>query len=112
MRHFSNACLDNAFIAPETLFVKFLDQSSALDVWSFGMIMYCLLLGKKPSSYYSVYRAWHKKRYGKDVEVGTLPFDAPGESEFLYDPFAVNFENPFDAEEEAWGGAGGPLLDI
>jgi serine/threonine protein kinase len=48
VRHFSNRCLDNPFLAPETLFLKFLDHSAALDVWSFGMIMYCLLLGKKP----------------------------------------------------------------
>jgi len=110
VRHFSNSCLDNPFVAPETLFVKFLDQSAALDVWSFGMIMYCLLLGKKPPSYYSSYRAWYKKCHGHDVEMATLPFIPPSQSNFLYDPFAVDFENPFDGEEDRWSQEGG--LDI
>lgn len=69
MRSFTNSCLDNAFIAPETLYLKYLNQSSALDVWSFGMIMYCLLFGRKPESFYSVYRAWYKKNHGHDVEM-------------------------------------------
>jgi serine/threonine protein kinase len=42
---FSNRALDNPFLAPEILFSKFTDHTSALDVWSFGMIMYCVLLG-------------------------------------------------------------------
>ena len=109
-RHFSNSCLDNPFIAPETLFVKFLDQSSALDVWSFGMIMYCLLLGKKPKSFYAVYRAWYKKCHGHDVDMAALPFLPPSQSNFLYDPFAVDFENPFDAEDDPWSQSSG--LDI
>jgi serine/threonine protein kinase len=103
LRHFSNSALDNPFIAPETLFSKFLDQNSALDVWSFGMIMYCLLLGKKPESYYASYRAWYKKCHGHDVEMASLPFIPPSQSNFLYDPFAIDFENPFEGEEELWG---------
>jgi serine/threonine protein kinase len=110
VRHFSNACLDNPFIAPETLFLKFLDQSSALDVWSFGMIMYCLLLGTKPQSFYSVYRAWYKKCHGHDVEMAALPFIPPSQSNFLYDPFAVDFEDPFDSVDDTWVQSSG--LDI
>jgi len=111
VRHFSNACLDNPFIAPETLFLKFLDQSSALDVWSFGMIMYCVLLGKKPRSFYATYRAWYKKCHGHDVEMAALPFIAPSASNFLYDPFGVELENdPMDADDSALAQSG--LLDI
>lgn len=60
-KQFSNRALDNAFIAPEVLFTKFSEHNSALDVWSFGMIMYCLLLGREPESFYSVYRHWYKR---------------------------------------------------
>ena len=50
-KQFSNRALDNPFIAPEILFSKFSDHTSALDVWSFGMLMYCLLLGRNPESF-------------------------------------------------------------
>jgi serine/threonine protein kinase len=60
-KSFSNRALDSPFIAPEVLFSKFSDHTSALDVWSFGMIMYCILLGRKPDSFYAVYRRWYKK---------------------------------------------------
>lgn len=49
---FSNKALDNPFIPPEALFQKFQDHTAAMDVWSFGMIMYCILFGRKPTSYY------------------------------------------------------------
>jgi hypothetical protein len=65
--------------------------------------MYCLLLGKKPESYYSSYRAWYKKHHGHDVEMAppptTSPFIPPSSSNFLYDPFAIDLENPLDGEE-------------
>lgn len=73
------------------------------------MIMYCLLLGKKPQSFYSVYRAWYKKCHGHDIEMAALPFIPPSSSNFLYDPFAVDFENPFDSEDDLWSGS---MLDI
>jgi serine/threonine protein kinase len=44
-KSFSNRALDNPFIAPEILFQKFSDHTAALDVYSFGMLMYCVLLG-------------------------------------------------------------------
>jgi len=66
------------------------------------MIMYCLLLGKKPQSYYSAYRSWYKKCHGHDVEMAALPFIPPSQSNFLYDPFAIDLENPFDGEDSAW----------
>jgi len=74
------------------------------------MIMYCLLLGKKPQSFYAVYRAWYKKCHGHDVQTSNLPLIPPSQSNFLYDPFAIDFENPFDSDEDAWSRGG--LLDI
>jgi serine/threonine protein kinase len=49
---FSNRALDSAFIAPEVLFTKFSDHTAAMDVWAFGMIMFSLIFGRKPVSYY------------------------------------------------------------
>ena len=49
---FSNRALDTAFIAPEVLFPKFSDHTAAMDVWAFGMIMFSLIFGRKPVSYY------------------------------------------------------------
>ncbi len=102
---FSNRALDNSFIAPETLFSKFQDHTAALDVWSFGMIMFCLLFGRKPESLYSIYRAWYKKRYCSDVELTQMPFVPPSQSNFLYDPFTIDFDNPFEMEEFSMGEA-------
>lgn len=58
---FSNRALDTPFIAPEVLFQKFSDHTASMDVWSFGMIMYSILLGQKPESFYNVYRVWYKR---------------------------------------------------
>jgi serine/threonine protein kinase len=100
-KQFSNRALDNPFIAPETLFTKFSEHNSAVDVWSFGMLMYCLLLGREPASFYEVYRRWYKRQHdGHDIELSVLPFIPPSASNFLYDPFALDFENPFSKMEE------------
>ncbi len=61
--------------------------------------MYCILLGQKPDSFYSIYRTWYKAQHGHDIELGQLPFIAPSSSNFLYDPFSIDFDNPFSAEE-------------
>jgi serine/threonine protein kinase len=110
IRTFSNSCLDNPFVAPEALFLKYLNQSSALDVWSFGMIMYCLLFGRKPESFYSAYRHWYKKCHGHDIEMADsqMPFIPPNQNNFIYDPFAFDFENPFNSNQEF----DGELADI
>jgi hypothetical protein len=31
--------------------------------------------------------------------MGQLPFIPPSDNNFIYDPFAFDFENPFNAEE-------------
>jgi len=95
-RNFSNQALDSAFVAPEMLFSKFQDHTAAIDVWAFGMIMFCVLFGKKPDSFYKTYRQWYKKSHNHDVEMGDLPFLPPSKSNFLYDPFSIDFENPFE----------------
>ena len=59
-----------------------------------------MLLGKKPQSFYATYRAWYKKFHGHDVDMAPMPpFLPPSPSNFLYDPFSVDFENaPFMRE--------------
>jgi serine/threonine protein kinase len=51
-RVFSNRALDSPFVAPEILFSKFSEHTAALDVWGFGMVLFCLMFGKNPVSYY------------------------------------------------------------
>jgi hypothetical protein len=78
------------------LFNKFQDHTAAIDVWAFGMIIYCVLFGKRPASYYKVYREWFKKSHNADVEIQNLPFIPPSQRNFIYDPFSIDFEMPFD----------------
>lgn len=63
------------------------------------MILYCLLFGRKPESFYSIYRTWYKRQHGYDVDLATLPFIPPSSSNFLYDPFTVDVDNPFNVDE-------------
>lgn len=67
-----------------------------MDVWCFGMILFSVLFGKKPISYYRVYRKWYIKSHGHDVEHSNLPFIRPSPKNFIYDPFSLDFDNPFD----------------
>jgi serine/threonine protein kinase len=97
---FDNKALDNPFLAPENLFSKFQDHTSSMDVWGFGMVLYCLLLGKKPKSFYATYRDWYKKSHGIDLDeqdTATGNFIRPSKKNFIYDPFGFDFENPFNA---------------
>lgn len=95
-RMFSNKALDDPFVAPEVLFSKFSDHTAQMDVWGFGMIMFCLIFGRKPVSYYSTYRQWLLKAHQTDAEMGNLPFTKPSSRNFIYDPFSIDFENPFE----------------
>jgi len=76
-KKFHNRCLDSAFLAPEALFSKFSELTAAMDVWSVGMVLFSLLFGKKPESFYQAYRKWLKNAYGKDVEFQKLPSHRP-----------------------------------
>ena len=67
-----------------------------MDVWAFGMILFAVLFGKKPASYYKVYRDWYLRTHKHDVEMSNLPFVPPSAKNFLYDPFSLDFDNPFD----------------
>jgi len=71
-----------------------------MDVWSFGMIMYCILFGRKPTSYYQTYKQWLLKAHQTDIDLGNLPFTPASKSNFIYDPFSINFENPFENFDE------------
>ena len=77
------------------LFSGFEKHTAQVDVWAFGMILYCILFGKKPASFYRVYRDWYMKSHGHDVELSTLPFIPPSTKNFIYDPFSIDENNPF-----------------
>jgi hypothetical protein len=65
------------------------------------MLMYSLLLGREPESFYSVYRRWYKRQHGGyDIELSHLPFIPPSASNFLYDPFSIDFDNPFSNKSD------------
>ena len=95
-REFSNKSLDDPFVSPEMLFSRFQDHTAAMDVWAFGMVLFSVLFGRKPVSYYKVYRQWYMKSHGHDVELSILPFIRPSPKNFIYDPFSLDFDNPFD----------------
>lgn len=82
------------------IFNKFQDHTAAIDVWAFGMILYCILFGKEPASYYKVYREWYMQSHGKDLEHQVLPFTPPSAKNFIYDPFSIDFDNPFENSED------------
>ena len=60
------------------------------------MILFSVLFGKRPKSYYACYREWYLKSHGHDVELANLPFIPPSSKNFIYDPFNIDFDNPFD----------------
>ena len=76
------------------LFSSFEKHTSQVDVWAFGMILYCILFGKKPASFYRVYRDWYMKSHGHDVELSSLPFIPPSAKNFIYDPLSLDSSNP------------------
>jgi len=98
-KDFSNKGLDNSFVAPEIMFSKYSDHTAALDVWGFGMCLYCVLFGKKPKSFYAAYRDWYLKSHKQDIEHSNMPFVPPSKSNFIYDPFCFDFDNPFEATD-------------
>ena len=64
------------------------------------MCLYCVLFGKKPKSFYATYRDWYLKSHGKDIEMITrMPFVPPSKTNFIYDPFCFDFDNPFEATD-------------
>ena len=64
------------------------------------MILYCILFGREPASYYKVYRDWFLQSHGKDLEHQVLPFTPPSAKNFIYDPFSIDFDNPFEHSED------------
>ena len=89
---FTNKSLDNAFIAPEMLFQKFNEHTASLDVWGFGTVLYSVLFGKIPDSFYKIYRDWFKRFHLIDVEEKQvkLPFIPPNGDSFIFDPFSIS----------------------
>ena len=63
------------------------------------MILFCVLFGQKPISYYKVYRDWYLRQHKHDVEMSTMPFVPPSPQNFIYDPFSLDFDNPFNSTE-------------
>lgn len=43
-----------------------------------------------------MYKNWISKAHNIDTEKENLPFIPPAKTNFIYDPFSIDFENPFD----------------
>ena len=83
---------NNAFVSPEMIFTNFNEHTPALDVWGFGMVMFCILFGKVPDSFYQVYKDWLKICHNQDIETASesKAFIPPNSDSFIYDPFSSN----------------------
>ena len=67
--YFQDDIKQNAFVAPEFYFNA--SQSALVDTWSFGAIMYYLMLGRSPTSFLEKYRSWNEEKFVK-TQLGEL----------------------------------------
>lgn len=62
----------NPFVAPEFYFSN--SQTTAVDVWNFGALMFTMLFGHPPKSFVEAYEKWQEKKFVKGKVVsGTGP---------------------------------------
>jgi serine/threonine protein kinase len=76
---------DDASLAPEHLFNTFTTHTKDLDTWSFGSLMFNMLIGSPPPSYFKLYKDWYCMH--KEVEL-KRPFIEPTDLSFVYDPLS------------------------
>lgn len=64
------------------------------------MIIFSVLFGKVPDSYYKTYWDWFKRHHGVDIEAKNirLPFIPPNGDSFIYDPLCLNLNG--DIQED------------
>jgi len=78
--------LDDAYLAPEYLLARASDLTSAVDVWSFGVLLYDLLCGQPPPSFLEALKSWYGAR-PLPADFGSIrPAPQPCPS-FAYAPF-------------------------
>ena len=87
--NYNNDIFDNAYYAPEHILKKFTEHEPSLDVWSFGMILYSLLFGITPPSFYSIYKQWAQQHLKVNAAMAHRPFRNPSPHTFLYDPLSL-----------------------
>ena len=94
---------DNAYLPSEHILLPFKEHMNAMDIWSFGAILYSLLFGIPPQSYLGSYESWMKSRNAAVPENLPLPLIEPAIQSFVYDPFSDlngterKYENTFEA---------------
>ena len=79
---------DNPYLAPEHLLALTWEHTSASDTWSFGSILFAILTGTPPQSYYKAYKSW-TKLHTKKTNMKTLPLIEPSPQSFIYDPISA-----------------------
>jgi len=84
---------DDASLAPEHLFNSFTSHTKDLDTWSFGSLVFYMLIGSPPPSYFKLYKDWYYVH--KECEF-KKPFIEPSNLSFVYDPLSaidINIRN-------------------
>ncbi len=88
----------NPYLPPEHLFRHFTEHTSDIDTWSFGGLLYTILIGSPPTSYYRTYKAWRLTHAREEKHsAADLPLVEPSTRSFLYDPLS---SVQIDAKEE------------
>jgi len=75
---------DNPSLAPEHLFRPFSDHTKDLDTWSFGTILFQILMGEAPASYFKEYKEW-LKTHAHNLNDTLIE---PSSISFIYDPLS------------------------
>ena len=78
---------DNPYMPPEHLFRHFTEHTSDMDTWSFGALLYTILIGTPPTSYYRMYKAWRLTHEEKQKSEDS-PLVEPSSRSFVYDPLS------------------------
>lgn len=87
---------DDPYLAPEHIFKGFADHSVSIDLWSFGSILYSILIGTPPPSYFGEYKTWKLTTKTYRDKPFVFPLIEPASQSFIYDPVSaveIDIEN-------------------
>jgi len=74
------------YLAPDHLIMAHNERTTIIDSWSFGCILYTILCGSPPVSYYAMYRNWANSHKIVPMDPLKLPLIQPSSGTFIYTP--------------------------